>query len=546
MDKRIGRANSRKQKRAAVAHSFYLFLRNIILRYYKPIFIRRIARVRLRLRLLHDGTKGHAFFTVDPAGLVTSWNRGAQRVFGYGHSDVLGKHFSLFFTLPDTRIGIPDKLLQQACTGALTKDNGWQVRKDGTLFFAEGLLTLLGKGVSREFGRQTHDVTQRRNEEETLRHTQKLESLGVLTSGIAHDFNNLLCGMLSGVSSAIANLPANHPSSRALALAEQACEKAADLTHQMLAYAGQGKFIVTRFDLSALIQDMVVLLESSIPKAVKLELALEPNLPWIEADASQIQQVVMNLVINGAESMVPEGGTLRVSTGSAPAYKSIGCNDGVGVCMEVRDSGSGMTDATLARIFDPFFTTKFTGRGLGLAAVSGIVRSHEGRMHVESILGKGSIFRTCFPGVDRRAEVKETSPALSNEPDSGLVLVVDDEPGLRALAKIILEKCGYTVLIASDGKEAVEIFRQQSDSITAILLDMTMPVMNGEEAFHLLRAIRADVPIVISTGYNEGATRELFGAGAIVGFVQKPYTAARLAERIRTTSHVLKIAGASG
>jgi CheY-like chemotaxis protein len=323
-----------------------------------------------------------------------------------------------------------------------------------------------------------------------------------------------------------------------LIIAEQTAEKAADLAQQLLAYSGQGKFIVTRFDLSVLIQNMLRLLQTSIPGTVQLKVDLKADL-WIEADASQIQQVVMNLVINGAESMEPKGGVLRVST--AQVLKSPTQGDaGTRICMEVQDSGSGMSEATKSRIFDPFFTTKFTGRGLGLAAVSGIIRGHQGTMEVESAIGEGSTFRISFPATEAPAKGAERiEPVeLLEEPISGTVLVVDDQPELRRLAQQILERFGYTVLLAGDGQQAVDLFRQKSDVVTAILLDMTMPVMGGVEAFGLLRAIRADVPIVVSTGFGEESTRELLGASTVVGFVQKPYTAARLCERIRTTTQV--------
>src|ERR1700722_13921686 len=317
---------------------------------YPGILNRKLARANLRLRLLLDGVKGHAFFTVSGAGLVTSWNRGAERMFGHAQKDVLGQHFARFFTPEDIQAGAPGKLLQQADRDGRVTDQGWQVRKDGSRFFAEGLLTALGTSGSREFGRQTNDVTDRRNNEEALLQTQKLESIGVLASGIAHDFNNLLTTIMCGLSFALANLTPDHPSYQSLVLAERSSEKAADLTHQLLAYAGQGKFVVTRFDLSALIGDLLTLLRTSIPKYVTLQLALEPDLMWIEGDASQIQQIVMNLVINGAESIGPEGGSLWVSTGLAPAEKRASSGiaiavapvrgDGGEVFMEVRDSGS--------------------------------------------------------------------------------------------------------------------------------------------------------------------------------------------------------------
>jgi signal transduction histidine kinase len=236
-------------------------------------------------------------------------------------------------------------------------------------------------------------------------------------------------------------------------LAEQSTEKAAGLTHQLLAYAGKGKFDVKRLNFSALISEMLSLINTSIGKHVQLQLSLPFHLPWIEADASQIQQIVMNLVINGAEAIGPEGGTLRVSTGVS------GSGGEKMVFMEVQDSGSGMSEATKARIFDPFFTTKTKGRGLGLAAVSGIIRSHNGKMEVDSVLGEGTTFKVFFPAVEPTAETQEAPPAECTS-GGGTILVVDDEPLLRDLAKTTLERCGYTVLVAENGLEGVNIFRE--------------------------------------------------------------------------------------
>ena len=503
---------------------------------YADILDRNLAIANRRLGLLLNAIKDHALFTVDGTGAVTSWNQGAQRLYHHTESEVMGRNFSCLFTTEDIHAEVPAQLLKRANCKGWADDQGWQVRQDGTRFFAEGSLAVLGEGVNREFGRLTHDVTSRRSAEEALRQVQKLESIGILASGIAHDFNNLLCAILGSVSFAKDSLPPDHPAVAQLALAEQASERAADLTHQLLAYGGQGKVVVTRFDLSVLIQDMLNLLRGSIPRSVTLQLELRSDLPWMEADKSQIQQIVMNLVINGAESIGSEGGSLWVSTGTDSAEGDAGME----VWMKVRDSGSGMTEAVQARIFDPFFTTKFAGRGLGLAAVLGIVRAHAGKIHVESEVGKGSSFWISFPGVKPEVAGLEELALVGAEHIGGTVLVVDDEPSLRIMTQAILEESGYKVMVAANGLEGVEMFRGHADTITVILLDMTMPVMGGEEAFGLIRAVRADVPIVVSTGYSEGAARKLFSTKAFVGFIQKPYTAERLSEIIRTTSRLVR------
>jgi signal transduction histidine kinase/CheY-like chemotaxis protein len=382
------------------------------------------------------------------------------------------------------------------------------------------------------------DISERKAFEAQILQVQKLESIGVLAGGLAHDFNNLLSGILSGISFARTTLPLDHAASSPLAIAEELSQKAAGLTSQLLAYGGQGKFVVTRLDLSALIRDMLNLLKTSIPKFVELIVELAPDLPLVEADASQLQQVVMNLVLNGAESTSPKGGPLRVSTGMTTAENTAEGAAGTEVYMEVQDSGSGMTGETASRIFEPFFTTKFTGRGLGLAAVSGIVKSHRGRIQLETAVGKGSTFRISFPAVEEGVPGNETDanaqpPELIRAGDSGTILVVDDEPALRTLAQTILEHCGFAVLTAGDGRAAVEVFRENVDTVALVLLDLTMPVMSGEEAFRLIRAIRADVPVVVSTGYSDAANYRTFADEVGIGFIQKPYTAAQLCKSIR-------------
>jgi PAS domain S-box-containing protein len=496
---------------------------------YAAILHRKLAQTSQRYRLFIDGVKEYALYTVHGAGAVTSWNRGAERLFGYTEAEIMGREcWSLL---------VPGVLNREALQQAMVEANqlgsvefeGWRVRKDGTGFFGAGVLASIGKGEGREYGSLIRDVTEIRRSEQDMQQAQKLEGIGVLAGGIAHDFNNLLTGIMGGLSFAKNSLPAEHPAYRMLEIAERSSIRAAELVAQLLAYAGKGKFVVTRFDLSAMILDMLPLIGASIPKAVKLDLALTPGLPWMEADASQIRQIVMNLIINGAEAIGGEGGTVRVSTDIA--------DSGAEIFMQVKDSGSGMSETTKAKMFDPFFSTKFTGRGLGLAAVSGIVRGHKGKMQVDSTPGQGTTFRVTFPAArtERPVEVLRTAdkPSPMAAQGAGAILVVDDEPAVREMAKVILENSGYTVLAAKDGREAVEIFRRDAGKIGVVLLDMTMPVMGGDEAFRLIREIQPGVPIVMSSGYSELAAREELGRDAIAGFIQKPYTAARLVASIQ-------------
>jgi PAS domain S-box-containing protein len=391
------------------------------------------------------------------------------------------------------------------------------------------------------FGR---DVTERKRLSERFQQTQKLESLGVLAGGIAHDFNNLLTGIIGNASVALDELPADSPVRDSLQEVVNAGERAGLLTRQLLAYAGRGRFVIEKLELSGLVREISNLLRASIPKTVQVRLKLREDLPPIEGDAAQIQQLIMNLVINAAEA-IDEGKTesVTVTTGleeidQADASHTIppgGILPGRYVTLEVRDRGCGMDEETLSRIFDPFFTTKFTGRGLGLAAVIGIVRGHKAALKVESVPEKGSSFKVLFPPSEGQAAPR--LPASSRERDlagRGTILVVDDEETVRRAAKAALESYGYKVVVAENGKEGVDLFREMGSEVSAVLLDMTMPVMSGEEALMHLKDLRPDVPVVLSSGYDEAeATRRFTGKG-LGGFVQKPYTAARLAEAIKT------------
>jgi signal transduction histidine kinase len=385
----------------------------------------------------------------------------------------------------------------------------------------------------------------KQNEEELLQ-TQKLESLGVLAGGVAHDFNNLLTGIMGNASLAIECLPRDAQHLRkVLDDVVGASERAAHLTRQLLAYAGKGRFIIERIDLSEIVRAITHLIQSSIPKNACLRLELADDLDAVEADATQLQQIVMNLVINAAEA-IPEdqSGEVVVTTrneelGTGRPGQTLAAGEagpGRYVVLEVRDNGQGMDDATRARIFDPFFTTKFTGRGLGLAAVLGIVRSHKAALEVQSAPGAGSTFRVLFPAMpaaatgDVRQEVGDGAGAARD----ATILIIDDEETVRRTAKATLDHYGYETILANDGKQGVDIFMAMPDRISLILLDLTMPGIGGEEVLRRLKAIRPDVRVILSSGFNEVEVIERFNGAGLAGFLQKPYAAGTLAARLRS------------
>jgi signal transduction histidine kinase/CheY-like chemotaxis protein len=378
--------------------------------------------------------------------------------------------------------------------------------------------------------------------ERKMLEAQKLESLGVLAGGIAHDFNNLLAVILGNAELALLDLPPESPARASIAQIEVAARRAAGLTQQMLAYSGRGHFVVGRYDLNALIAEMTELLKASVPKQVALRFALAAQLPLILADATQIRQVVLNLVINAAEAIGERDGSIIVTTRVrqvdraylARADLTPDLAAGMYVELEVADTGHGMDAATQAKIFEPFFTTKFTGRGLGLAAVLGIVRGHRGALTVQSAPGQGTTFRVLLavaaeesndwdetPPPDRGASTP--SPTLAH-PSGGVVLIVDDEEHVRAVAARILEQAGYSVLLAADGAAGVELYRARVGQIDCVLLDLTMPRLSGKQTFYELLQLDPNVRVVIMSGYDEQETAERFTELEPAGFLHKPFT----------------------
>ena len=384
---------------------------------------------------------------------------------------------------------------------------------------------------------------ERRKMEERMQQVQKLESLGILAGGIAHDFNNLLLGILGNTEIALMDLVPGSPTHESLKKIESIAQRAADLTKQMLAYSGKGQFVIQPIDVSRLVEEMTDLHKTSISRKALLEYNLARGLPAIEADAAQVQHVIMNLLTNASEALGNKQGTILISTGvkrcDLEYLKATYLNDelleGDYVFIEVTDDGCGMDKETITKIFDPFFTTKFTGRGLGLASVLGIMRGHHGAIRVESKPWRGSTFTVLFPASSEPIpEEKEEEIEEIVEPDKSLktILVVDDEESVRMLAKEILERSGFKVLIATDGMEAVEVFGEHSGEITAVLLDLLMPNMSGEEAYREIMRIDKKARIILTSGYSEQEATSYFEGKKLAGFIQKPYRLASLVAKL--------------
>jgi two-component system cell cycle sensor histidine kinase/response regulator CckA len=476
----------------------------------------------------------HFIFAKDEEGRFVLVNRAVAEAYGTTVYRLIGKtdadyarsaeevrHFRED-DLEVMRSGRPKVVPEEPITDARGRLRWLQTTKIPFAFSGTGRPAVLGVSI---------DITERKAAEEALRRAAKEESLTVLAGGVAHDFNNLLAAILGHASLALRQLPETSPARSHVEKAAGAVERAADLTRQMLAYSGRGHFVIRPTDVNVLARENLPLLEVAVPKAVRLEAQLAPDLPLVDADVGQVQQVLMNLVINAAEAIGERGGTVTLSTGVREVtaadhhlWRASGqpLAPGPYVVLEVRDDGPGMDAETVDRIFEPFFTTKFTGRGLGLAAVLGVVRGHRGALSVESAPGRGTVFRILFAPSAHRS--LETAAAAAPPERRGVtVLLVDDEEVVRDMVGEVLEQEGLAVVRAEDGAKGVALFREMRDRIDVVLLDLSMPGLSGEETYRRLRAIEPGVRVILSSGYDQHEAKGRFGASRPAGFIQKPY-----------------------
>ncbi len=391
------------------------------------------------------------------------------------------------------------------------------------------------------------DITEQKQTEAAMYQMQKLESLGILAGGVAHDFNNLLSAILMQMSLALRKLPTDHPVVTYIQRTMKAAERATELTRQMLNYAGRAQSETILLDLNDLIMDNIHLFSASVDKAVVLASELSDSIPLMMGDKGQIQQLIMNLILNSADAIGEKAGRVTVVTKTeelkgdeAHYWRWLGTplDPGRYVRLEVRDTGSGMDAKTLTKIFDPFFTTKFTGRGLGLASLLGIVRSHKGGLHVVSTVGQGTTFVLLFPAVTESTQVTEQNVGNTETIRVGeLVLVIDDEQMVRDSMADILRDVGLRVLTAEDGPTGIQLFSAHVQELSLVLLDLSMPGMSGEEVFYQLRTIAPLVPILLVSGYSESQVMERFVSAGLAGFIPKPYTMDSLLHQVQ--AHLL-------
>ncbi|MCX5752378.1 MAG: PAS domain S-box protein [Candidatus Krumholzibacteria bacterium] len=501
-------------------------------------------RYRQLIEMLQEG-----IWTIDSDARTTFVNPRLAEMLGYTVEEMLGKH--LFSFMDDRWAEECKRLLDRRLRGIEEEHDFEFIRKDGRRIFVRiktapiadenGVIVGAIAGVEDQTERKRSE-DERRLFEARLRESQKLESLGILAGGVAHDFNNILLAIQGNLEFAVASLPPEAPARESLSEVERAAKRAADLCRQLLAYSGKGRFAIGSLNLSRAIEETARMLAVSISKKAELRLDLASDIPLVEADATQIQQVIMNLIVNASEALGEENGVIAVSAGTMECDRA--CLDGMingerlpegrYVFFEVADTGCGMDEETQRKICDPFFTTKSAGRGLGLPVILGVMRGHGGAIRIRSERGKGTMFRLVFPVSTSTVEQIDESPApVADWRGSGTMLLVDDEEMVRAVAKRMLEQLGFSVLLATNGAEAIEIFRASLGTIACVVLDLTMPRMDGIETLAALRAISSDVKVILSSGYSEHEISKRFAGKGFSGFIEKPYRISELGDRLR-------------
>jgi PAS domain S-box-containing protein len=486
---------------------------------------------------------------VDSKGRLLYVSPNHRDVLGFEPDDLIGR-ISFDLLHPDDRqkVIVAFQMLlvsgwnHQVLARVQHRDGGWRWFESSGNAYPAPRGEMRAVVISRDVTERREAQMQREKLEAQMQQTQKLESLGVLAGGIAHDFNNLLAPILGNARLLESELP---PDSPVRPFAEQiatAALRTSELTTQLLTYAGRGTLTTRTLDVRELVREMGELLHMAVSRKVDLRYELPDALPPVEGDPAQLRQVVLNLIMNASEAIGDEPGVVTIGAGTIEVDRACSRETYIGrelpagsyIYLDVRDDGCGMDEETRSKIFDPFFTTKFTGRGLGLAALLGIVRAHRGAVAVESEPGRGTRFRLLFPRASGSVATSEATTACPRDwRGSGTVLVVDDDEAVRELLGHLLPKSGLSVIMANDGKKAVERFREHASEIAAVLLDLTMPEMGGVEAFIEMRRIRPDARIILSSGYSVvDVAAHLEGQG-VDGFLQKPYEPRALIQRLR-------------
>jgi PAS domain S-box-containing protein len=506
-----------------------------------------------RFRLLVQGATDYAIFMLDPEGRVSNWNTGAVRIKGYGENEVIGQHFSLFYTQEDRDAGLPARALAQARLEGRYESEGWRVRKDGTRFWANAVIDAIhdDSGCLIGFAKITRDLTERHEAQLALEQSrvhllqsQKMEAIGHLTGGLAHDFNNMLTGISGSLELMKARLAKGRLDDldRYLTSAQGAASRAASLTHRLLAFARRQTLDPKPTDANRLIRSMEEMLQRTMGPAIRIETVLAVGLWPTLCDASQLENALLNLCINSRDAM-PDGGQVAIETANSRlderAARERDMQPGQYVAVCVTDTGTGMPKDVLARAFDPFYTTKPIGQGtgLGLSMVYGFVKQSHGQVRIHSEVGQGTTVSLYLPRYRGEARNDEIEPNPDAEPKAAAgetVLIVDDEPSVRMLVVDVLEELGYIAIEAADGVSGLEILGSDV-RIDLLITDVGLPGgLNGRQMVDAARTSRPDLKVLFITGYADNATISHGQLEPGMHILTKPFAMDRLAERIRS------------
>ncbi len=519
---------------------------------------RRKAEEALRLseqqfRMLVQAVTDYAIYRLDLDGRVVNWNAGAQRIKGYLPREIIGEHFSRFYTDEDRQAGEPARALRTAASEGRFEKEGWRVRKDGTRFWAHVVIDPIhdDSGELVGFAKITRDVTERRQAQAALEEarqalfqTQKLQAIGRLTGGIAHDFNNLLMAVLGSLELLRKRLPADRRAEALLDNAMQGARRGASLTQRMLAFARKQDLKLEAVDPRTLVEGMSALLRGCLGPAVELATRLPGRLPPVLTDANQLESALLNLAVNARDAMGGDGRlTIEAAARSLGPDNDIGLPAGDYVSLAVIDTGAGMDEETLARATEPFFTTKGVGKGtgLGLSMVHGLAEQSGGRLQLSSRPGRGTRAELWLPQAGATARPQTTPIAATNYSgeEAGpalVVLAVDDDDLVLENIAAMLEDLGHTAVLASSAREALEILDETR--VQAVITDQAMPVMTGLQLACEIRARRPSLPVALATGYAELPP----DAGVDIPRLAKPYTQAELGQLLRRLSSKMEVA----
>jgi PAS domain S-box-containing protein len=477
-----------------------------------------------KFRLLVSGVTDYALYMLDPTGIVSNWNAGGQRIKGYAPEEIIGQHFSRFYTPADQAAGRPRRALEHAAETGRYEEEGWRVRKDGTFFWASVVIDVIRNesGTLLGFAKITRDITERRESQQKLERiqqqlaeSQKLDALGQLTGGVAHDFNNLLM-IVAGNIHNLKKLVRDDPKGkRSIEAIETAAKRGADLTRQLLTFARRQRVNPESIDVAQRITAVYDVLDTGLGGAVTLRTEIEPNLWPVIADASELETALVNLVVNARDAM-PDGGDVTIEARNAELQDAQ--HPGDHVVIAVRDSGVGIPPDVLSRVFDPFFTTKPIGKGtgLGLSQVHGFAHQAGGTVSVSSELGKGTVVTIWLPrgAAGESARQQETRSATG----TGIVLLIEDNPEVANASAGFLEQLGYSVRWVPDAETALK--EVEHDGIDLVVSDIVMPgSVDGLKLARTIRSKRPDMPILLTTGYSDAALK----VGAEFPILTKPY-----------------------